>query len=168
MSTYKDFYWIFKEEYFHPCFSWDNYLLNEILISKNKVKKATKIIYQYSKDMKFLREWTYSELKNKKYNINVISKICNRKSKRYYANSIWCFQDDIFSLAYVSNFTSYNQGTEKRKRKIIQLDPITEKEIRTFCSIADACRFCRSKSHTNIIKAIKNNGHSCGFKWKYA
>lgn len=168
MTPYKGFYWIFKDEYIHPDFNWNDYLFNRTLLLNNRKKKHSKVIYQYDKNMRLLGTWTFNTLKSQKYNINFISKICNKKIQKYYLDCIWCFSDDIFSLEYVSSFTSFNLGTEKRKKKVIQLDPVNKKEIATFESIADACKFCGFTSHANIINAIKRDGCSGGFKWKYA
>lgn len=174
MTPYKESYWVYEQEYINPNFSWDKYLnnipiINYSLLKTDKKQNVLKIC-QYTLDRKLIKVWnSYKELKENGFNTSQISGICNQsRGKRTCNGYIWCFEGYDFSDGYFDILDVYkNNGTEKRKRKVIMIDKITLEEIMTFESITSAANYV-GVGCSNILVAIKNNKTSGGYRWKYA
>lgn len=169
MSPFKDFYWVYKDEYISGNFSWISYLNNEKIVDVKKDNvELPKIIHQYDIYRNIVKTWTnISELKYE-YNLNDVLLVCNHKRK-IYAHYIWSFDGYDFLDGYFDDVSTvyYNKAIENKKRKVAKLDSETLQIIEIFSSIAEATRSIGFKSHANIIRAIKNNGTSGGYRWKY-
>ena len=168
MTPYKNSYWIYEEEYNDDNFSWEKYLNNEKIIICKK-SKSIKKIFQYSIDKKLIKVWNgYSELGNNDFDCNIIKKICKKTSTmNVYKNCFWCLNNDDIHDIYFSSVVGYkNKAIENKKRKVVQLDD-NMNVINNFNSIKEASDYI-NVSHSCIIKAIKNNGTSGGYKWMYA
>lgn len=169
MKPYKNSYWVYEEEFISDDFTWENYLNNiKIIDVKKNIKHDDRSIYQYDFSKNLIKIWNnISELKQN-YNLHEVLMVCNHK-KKLYSHCIWCFEGYDFSDGYFDDITSpyYNLAIENKKRKIVKLDKNTYKELEIFSSIAEATRCMGFKSHVNIIKAIKNNGTSGGYRWNY-
>lgn len=117
MTPYKDSYWVFKEEYNSPDFSWEKYLNNEKIIQINKKVKQHKRICQYDLNRNLIKIWnSYSELKDNGYNRQEICTICNQsRGKQTHKNFIWAFEGYDFSDGYFDIVGKHNNFTKNKK-----------------------------------------------------
>lgn len=169
MSLYKNYYWVFKEEYNCPDFTWDKYLNNETCIIISKKDKITRKINQYTLNKEFIKTWnSLSDIRKKYGNVSGISAILyHRKGKKTAYGYIWAFDDYDFSDGY---FDVLNNACKKRMKKISKIDPTSYDVIDTYNSLTEAV-MCNDNisSVSNISAAAKGFPyHKCGgFLWEY-
>lgn len=164
MTSYKDSYWVYKEEYESQSFSWDSYLSN-FRISDDKV------ICQYDLKLNLIRKWdSHYELKQNGYNLKAILAICNHTgSARTYCNSIWAYEGYDFSDGYfVLENNEYKKGIHNR-RKVAMLNEKNGDIIKCFDSISNACTYIGKpiKFLSNIVQSISKGQRAGGYYWKY-
>lgn len=91
-----------------------------------------------------------------KGNHGAISNVCNKRGLSAYGY-YWCYQDEF------NNFTA---PTHNKKRKTVQIDPLTNKIIKTFNSAIDAAKYIEV-SGTTIRVAAYQNKQAAGYLWSY-
>jgi group I intron endonuclease len=164
MTSYKNAYWIYKDEYNHDGFSWDDYF-------SNYRKKDDKIICQYDLQFNLVQKWnSHFELKEAGYNINSILRICNHSgTSRTYNNYIWTYDGYDFSDGYFGFYNEYKKGRHNCRKVNMK----SEKDgdiIKTFNSVSDACIYIGKpvKFRGNIIASLAKGQRSGGYYWEYA
>lgn len=173
MSSYKDSYWVYKEEYQNPSFSWESYLKNNIVvkIEKSKTNKIVRKINQYSLDKKFIKTWdSLADIRKEFGNTSSVSAILyHRKGKKTAYGYIWAFEDYDFSDGYFDTLDKYyNKANENRKRSIAKIDPNSLCVVKTYQSITDAAND-NNVDVSNICAAAKGypKHKSNNYFWKY-
>ena len=169
---YKDSYWVYEDEYLSEQFSWEQFLKNISYFTPQKHNKNLKVsqkICQYFLNKELIKTWdTYKELEDSGFNRRPIRAICKKeRNKKTYKGFIWAFEGYDFSDGYFDTNVKKvkNLGTEKRKRKIKQIDA-TNECIRVFNSIVEAAKEM-NVNHSSISKALKNHSNCRGYKWEY-
>lgn len=163
MTPYKNSYWIFKDEYDDPQFTWNNYL-------SNFRQKDDVIICQYDTHFKLIKKWnTHYELKENGFNVKTILAICKQSgTQKTYKNSIWAFDGYDFSNGYFGNYNEYKKGRHNC-RKVMMKETKDGKALMTFDSVTDACLYLGKpiKFRSNIVQSLKKNQRSGGYYWEY-
>lgn len=171
MSPYKNYYWVYKNEYENKSFLWNDYLNNKSIYKPVKSTINNQKIIQYSKDKEFIKVWnSLSELRKAGFNTTSISTILHkRKDKKIYADSIWCYEDYDFSDGYFDVIKDYyNEGTEKRKRKVAKIDCVTLEILQIYDTLTqagidvgvDPACICVAAKNSKVKK-------SKGYYWEY-
>jgi group I intron endonuclease len=76
-DTYKGYIWIWKD---NPEIYYKNKAKRKEKALNNK-KSRERIILQYSKEMEYLKEWTYDEILNNNFNLRAIQSNCSGHTK---------------------------------------------------------------------------------------
>lgn len=170
--VYKNSYWVYEDEYLSEHFSWEQFLKNISCFTPQKHNKKLNTeqkICQYSLNKELIKTWnTYKELENSGFKKKPIISICKKKRpKKTYKGFIWAFDGYDFSDGYFNTDVEKikNLGTEKRKRKIKQINTNNEC-IKVFNSIVEAAKEM-NVNHSSISKALKNHSNCRGYKWEY-
>lgn len=167
MTPYKDSYWIYKEEYEHPDFSWDKYLNNEAILDflKENATKQRRII-QYDLNGNIIKKWnSFEEIRPMFRSYRIILDVLSHRRKRAF-DCIWAYEDEQLTDEYFNTVRDYYEK-KNRKTPIKCMDPITMNVVNTFCSISEGAKYY-SIDPSNISVAIKKypNYKSAGFLWK--
>lgn len=163
MTPYKEYYWIYKNEYESDDFDWSRYM-------HNVQYPEEKVVCQYDKNFNLIKKWHHrQDLKNCGYNLKSIFDICNHSStRRLYLDYIWEYEDYDFSDGRYGfdQVYSYKHTT----RKVNMLSEKHNGIIKTFNSIVEACDYLNRpyKFKSNIIGAIRNHHRASGYYWEYA
>lgn len=172
MAPYKNFYWVYKDEYMCDDFSWEKYLKNIPCIDMGSALniKCDRIICQYTIDGFLVKEWTSpSELIAERYNYSIIKNLCNRCVKaRRHKKYLWAYKGDSIEDYYKDIL--YPHKTSSACVPIDMLD-LNGNYIKTFNSIAEASRALTGK--TSLVSSIINSAKthkttSHGYRWEYA
>lgn len=173
MSAYKDSYWVYKDEYINPQFSWDAYMKNIQIINTDKTVegKTVRKINQYSLTREYIKTWnSLADIRKEFGNTSSISAILyHRKGKKTAYGYIWTFDDYDFSDGYFDTLDKYyNKAIEERKRVVAKINPESFEIIKTYSSITDAAND-NNINISNICVAAKGypNHKSSNFLWKY-
>ena len=168
--TYKNYYWIYEDEYINENFSWNNYLNQKW--SCNIVKKTgyvnTRKICQYDLNRNLIKIWnSYSDIEKAGYTRNQVNTICNhRKNKKTHKGYIWAYDDYDFSDGYFDSIQNHiNNASENRKKKILQYN-IDGKFIKQFDSMSEAAYETKCNI-SQISKAIKCHTIAANYFWCY-
>lgn len=174
MSMYKNSYWIYKEEYNHPDFTWDKYFNNEKLIDIVRINKAQQHkVCQYSLDRRLIKVWdSLAEIRKVYGGTSGISAILNHyKGKKTAYGFIWAYEGYDFSDGYFNTLEHYyNSANENRKRQIAKINPDTLDVIEIYDSLTQAKDYNDGINNvSNITVAAKGYpNHKCNnFLWKY-
>jgi len=165
MTPYKDCYWIYKEEYEKPDFTWDSYF-------ENYRKSNRKIICQYDYELNLIKKWdNYSLLKQEGYDVGRILRICNHDgSTRTHHGNLWAYDGYDFSdNFFLLTDNKYKKGAHN-KRKVNMLKEKDGEPIHTFNSMSEACIYLEKpvKFRNNICQALSLGHRSAGYYWEYA
>ena len=76
-DTYKGYIWVWKDD---PEIYYKNKAKRKEKALKDK-RSRERIILQYSKDMEYLKEWTYDEILNNNFNLRAIQSNCSGHTK---------------------------------------------------------------------------------------
>jgi len=173
MTPYRDSYWIFKEEYKHKDFSWENYMNNIALVKYHTShQKETRKIYQYSTDRVFIREWeSLAEIRKVyEYTSSICSVLHHSRGKKTAYGFIWTYEDYDFSDGYFDSLDENRKGFgESRKRKVAKVNPVSYDILCTYDSLKEAASDNDIHNTGNITYAAKTYPyHTCkGYLWKY-
>lgn len=144
MSPYKDSFWVYKEEYENPDFSWDKYFDNVKIIDVSKPKvREVKRICQYTIDRDLVKVWdSLRDIRAAGFNTSPISTVLHfGRGKRTSQGFIWAFEGYDFSDGYFDCLIKYkNNAIEKRKHKVKQIDCDSLKEVAVFDSLKEAAK----------------------------
>lgn len=163
---YKGSYWVYKDEYNSPTFSWDKYLRYEsdFIVPKKEKEEPIKI-YQYDLDRNLIKIWKSLDDIDKKFNKYSIKKVCLHKGKKSHKGYIWTYEGYDFSDGY---FDIMNTGWTRNKTVAVAQYDVNGNYIQTFNSIADAARAVsdNNAAKSNITQAVKKNKKMYGYIWK--
>ena len=173
MSPYKGYYWVYKEEFSSPLFSWNKYLLNEkiIEIKTKESKSKQKPVYQYDLELNLIKIWNcLADIRKVYGNTSSISAVLNKnRGKRTAYGFIWAYEDCDFSDGYFDLSNRVNAACEKRKKAIHMIDSVTKNIIKTYESLTDACNDIGANASNIAIAAKGYPNHKCkSYLWKYA
>lgn len=166
MTSYKDSYWVYKDEYQSPGFSWPTYF-------KNVTYKKCKTICQYDLNFNLIKKWnSYYELNKAGYKVENIVPVCNHKgTRKVYKNYIWAFEGYDFSDGYFGSAEKYVcRMALSAKRKVAMFEKKNDEPIKTFESMTAACEYLHLpiKKRSCICGAVKSGYRYHGYYWKYA
>ncbi len=169
MTSYKDSYWMFKDEYESSSFSWWNYFMNYR-------KRNDPIICQYDYNFKLIRKWeTYKELKEAGYDIKGITAICRQSGTRKTSSGfVWAFDGYDFSDGYfgsVAHFINLKKQRELSQQKKVNMyvDKAKTLFVKSFESCKEASIYLDAyKCRGGISVAIKKNRRFHGYYFEYA
>lgn len=163
MTPYKNYYWIYKDEYESEGFTWEQYMSHVRYHDE-------KVVCQYDTNFKLIRKWYHrQDLRDCGFNLKSIYDICNHSStRRLYLGYIWEYEDYDFSDGRYGFKETYTYKHITRR-----VNMLSEKDgniIKSFDSIVEACDYLNRphKSRSNIIEAIHNHTRSSGYYWEYA
>ena len=171
MSPYKGSYWVYKQEYEDPMFSWEKYLNNEPIINVTQSRKMeVKRICQYTKDRELVKIWdSLKDIRSSGFNTSPISSILHfSRGKRMSQGFIWAFEEYDFSDGYFDCLVKYqNKAIENRKQKVVQIDCDTLERVAVFDSMAEAAKSLGLVGSSGIYLATKNPyvKKSGGYYW---
>ena len=173
MSAYKNYYWVYKDEYESPQFSWNTYIDNIPIINTAEIIdiKFVRKINQYSLDREYIKTWdSLVDIRKEFGSTSSISAILyHRKGKKTAYGYIWTFDDYDFSDGYFDTIEKYyNKATEERKRAIAKVDPKSFEIIKIYSSLTDAAND-NNIDVSNICVAAKGypKYKSKNYLWKY-
>lgn len=173
MTPYKESYWVYKDEYNSPNFSWSNYLQNIpcVDIDKILIPERDKCINQYSRDGALIKEWSsLKEIHDAGYDDKIIKNLCNKSIKRkMYLECIWAYSDTNIYDGYYE--TVFHPTTNKDKSKKVCMMNLDWVELNIFNSLTEASRYLKGNDSLvpGICKSAKTlKSTAGGYRWKYA
>ena len=163
MTPYKNYFWIYKDEYDSENFTWDNYLSDYKICNE-------KVICQYNTCFELIKKWGSSnDLKTCGYDVKSIKEICNHNgTRKTYKGFIWAYEGYDFSDGYFGIYNEYKYGRHNCRKVNMKLEKYGA-VIKSFDSITDACIFLGQpiKFRSNICQSISKHQKSCGYYWEY-
>lgn len=161
---------------------WSTHSENSQHAINTNLHVCRKKIDQYNINGEFIKTWdsmcqAYKTLNLSSYDI----KSALQKQKKLAAGFIWKYSNDIhkknlietkIKVENILQITNKNPLSNKyitKRKKIIQINPETNKIIKVWDSISEASFYITGKPNSTIYKSLKDNSKiSIGFKWKYA
>lgn len=179
MSLYKDSFWVYKEEYNHPDFTWEKYLNNvKITDVKKQSKREVKRICQYTKTGDLIKIWdSLKDVRKSGFNTSPISTILHfGKGKKTSQGYIWTFEGYDFSDGYFDSLIKptikqmdLSKSKPKPKLNILKIDCDTLECVAVFNCLKDAADSCGLVNSTGISHSANHpyTHKSGGYYWLY-